>query len=474
MTESHFNMVVVGTGFASTFFLHEYLRHAKPSDKVLVLERGRDLSYNWKLEHKANTDISSESTYRNATPKKGWVQTMAFGGGACWEGNTPRFHPSDFRLRTLHGIGDDWPFGYEELEPYFCEVEELMGVAGVASSAYPRSRPYPSPPHALNAFDRALQAHFPDQYIAMPSARASVPRPGRPACCNNGVCSICPIQAKFQVDLHMRHVYADPRVTLRTEAEVVRLDVQGGVARAVVFMEGRIERRAVADLVAVGAHAIMTPYLLLRSGLDDAALGRYLNEQVGVPVRIHLRGLKNFGGGQRISGLGTMFVDHGDRGRTPGCLVEGFNVPWLRAEFGRWREVAFIKFVFEDIPSEKNYVKVGTDGRPEVHYAEHSDYVLKGIASVGDRVNELLAALPVDEYSIEIDSSKLDSEAHIQGTTRMGLDPATSVVDPQQVHHRVRNLVVLGSSVFPTCPAANPTMPLSALSVRAARKLFAQ
>jgi len=61
----------------------------------------------------------------------------------------------------------------------------------------------------------------------------------------------------------------------------------------------------------------------------------------------------------------------------------------------------------------------------------------------------------------------------VQCTTPMGLDPATSVVDADLRHHRVRNLLVLGASVFPTCPPANPTLTLSALSTRAARRLFA-
>ena len=60
----------------------------------------------------------------------------------------------------------------------------------------------------------------------------------------------------------------------------------------------------------------------------------------------------------------------------------------------------------------------------------------------------------------------------VQGTTRMGNDPNDSVVDRNLVHHRARNLLVLGSGAFPSCPAANPTLILSALSVLAARKLM--
>jgi choline dehydrogenase-like flavoprotein len=59
------------------------------------------------------------------------------------------------------------------------------------------------------------------------------------------------------------------------------------------------------------------------------------------------------------------------------------------------------------------------------------------------------------------------SEGHNLGTTRMGDDPATSVVDRHLIHHRVRNLFVLGGSVFPTISPSNPTLTICALSLRA-------
>jgi choline dehydrogenase-like flavoprotein len=54
----------------------------------------------------------------------------------------------------------------------------------------------------------------------------------------------------------------------------------------------------------------------------------------------------------------------------------------------------------------------------------------------------------------------------------MGNDPSDSVVDRTLRHHKVRNLLVLGSGAFPTCPAANPTLTLSSLSTWAAARLL--
>lgn len=63
---------------------------------------------------------------------------------------------------------------------------------------------------------------------------------------------------------------------------------------------------------------------------------------------------------------------------------------------------------------------------------------------------------------------------HHIGTTRMGGDPRTSVVDAQCRVHSVRNLFVAGSSVFPTSSQANPTLTLIALSLRLGQHLSRQ
>jgi choline dehydrogenase-like flavoprotein len=65
-----------------------------------------------------------------------------------------------------------------------------------------------------------------------------------------------------------------------------------------------------------------------------------------------------------------------------------------------------------------------------------------------------------------------DTTAHIQGTVVMGNDPETSIVDRYLVHHRLRNLLVLGASAYPTAAPAYPSVTVSALSLWAADHLF--
>lgn len=214
----------------------------------------------------------------------------------------------------------------------------------------------------------------------------------------NGVCSICPIGAKFQVDLHMRDLYDDPRVTLKLGHEVTNLVAENRTIKQVVCKNGDSEFSFNCDFVALGAHGIMSPYILLNSGINDYAVGKFLSEQHSVDVRVNLAGVDNYDGGQRVTGYGSMFLNEANRNKIAGCAIENYNIPWLRAEFGKWRQVAFIKFVFEDLPSEENKVTLGDNGKPNVQHAKLSDYALGGIRDIDRRVNLLLKDLPVEDY----------------------------------------------------------------------------
>ncbi|NIP59199.1 MAG: GMC family oxidoreductase, partial [Gemmatimonadetes bacterium] len=73
-------------------------------------------------------------------------RSMVLGGQALhWGGTTPRFSPEDFRLRSLFGVAVDWPLTYEELDPFYQEAEERIGVAGEQGPPEldPRGAPYP-------------------------------------------------------------------------------------------------------------------------------------------------------------------------------------------------------------------------------------------------------------------------------------------------------------------------------------------
>jgi choline dehydrogenase-like flavoprotein len=471
-----YDLVLVGTGFASTFFLHRYLQRTGPRTRVLALERGESHSHRWQLDHEDDLQREADRSFVNSSAWKPWVFRLAFGGGSnCWWACTPRMLPEDFRLRSRYGVGQDWPLGYDDLETYYSEAEAIMAVSGPDDgSPYPMSRPYPLPPHRFTDPDRLFKQRFPDQFFQQPTARPSRDLPSnRPRCCASGICHGCPIDSKFTILNELAHLYEDPRVTLLTNATVEALDVAGNRVTGVRYRRDGADRVAHGDLVGLGANAIFNPYLLLRSGLTHDAVGRGLVEQVSATVDVMLSGVNNFQGSTSITGLGYMLYGGHHRRERAAALMETSNVPALRAERGRWRQRLLLKFIYEDLPQPENRVSIdsASPGRPVVTFERRSSYAEAGIAALPADLAGVLDPLPVERF--EILRARGGSEAHILCTTPMGTEAAGSVVDPGLVHHQVRNLLVMGGSVFPTAAPANPTLTICALSMRAADRMLA-
>jgi choline dehydrogenase-like flavoprotein len=471
----HYDVVAIGSGFATSFFLAEYLRRAPASARLLVIERGPRIPHETRIERRMLPEWAGENVVRRAGDLgKQWTFTMGFGGSSnCWWGCTPRMLPADFRLRSLHGVGRDWPIDYDTLEPFYAEAEEIMQISGPDDGGpSPRSRPYPQPPHRFADADRLLKAKYPKLFFPQPTARARIGTGTRAPCCGNAVCHLCPVNAKFTIENGLPELHADPRVTLVTETQALDLDISGATARSVRVRrpDGREERLG-ADLVLLGANAIFNPFLMLRSGMEGHMIGRGLTEQASVRVDIDLRGVENFQGSTSITGNGWMFYDGEHRATRAACLVESWNAPDFRLEPGRWRERLNLKFIAEDLPQERNRVEVDPlqPDRPLATFHGHHDYALAALVRAPEMAAEMMDGLPVER--IHPPRALAVTEGHVQCTTMMGTDPADSVVDAGLVSHRVRNLVVLGASVFPTASPANPTLTIAALSLYAARRL---
>ncbi len=471
-----YDAVVVGTGFASTFFLKKYLKKVAPSKKVLVLERGYFYSHRDRLK-----EILGESTVKNPNPKseetfinptkKEWVFQPGFGGSSnCWYGCTPRFLPSDFKMKTLYGVASDWPLSYEDLDPYYEEVEDIMSISGPAVTPFPRKKAYPLPPHKFTTVDSILNKQFPEQYIGQATARARVAVNGRGACCASTVCYTCPVDAKFTIENSNIGVYDDPRVEVIYGAQVLSLELSGGVARKVFFMKDGKEQSVAGEIVVLGTNPIFNSHILLNSGDNHSLTGRGVGEQLGLEATAYLDKLECGGGSSWVNANGYMLYDGPHRKEYAACLMEGSNYPFLRMESGKWRNMARFRMIFEDLPLDVNHISTSANKlKPTVHHEQHSPYTLKAVEKMKEKLPGVLSCLPVEKIEY---SPFFLSEAHIVGGTRMSNDVKEGVVDKNLVHHNYRNVFVLGSGSFTTYTPANPTLTLSALSMHAADNSF--
>jgi choline dehydrogenase-like flavoprotein len=474
----NYDLVVVGTGFASTFFLKKYLSKAPQTAKILVLERGHLYPHTERVkkERGENTPFDKlntpfPDTFVNNNPEKQWIFQPAFGGSSnCWSGCTPRFLPSDFRMKSLFGVANDWPVQYDELDPYYSEVEEIMSISGPDDTPFPKRKPYPLPAHSFTAVDKILKEKYGNLYISQPTARASRPVNGRGKCCASAVCSVCPVNAKFTIENSNMNVYEDRRIELLNGAQVQSIDLQQNVVKKVTFIKDNKEHEASGEVFALGANAIFNAHILLNSGDTNPFTGKGLGEQVGLETTVYLENLATVGGSTWVNANGYMLYDGEHRKEYAACLMETSNFPFIRIEQGKWRNMAKFRMVFEDLPDDANRVSTTADKlKPQVHHKGPSAYTMKGIERMKKLLPEILSCLPVEKIE---HLEPFGSEAHILGTTRMGNTASEGVVDKHLIHHQYRNLFVLGSGSFTTYTPANPTLTLSALSLHAADRSF--
>ncbi len=471
----HYDVLIVGTGFASSFFLMRYLEHAPPNAKILVLERGNEDSKAWQLANRLTSSIDPEDIFDNQTPWKEWYTSPGFGGNSkCWMGGSTRMMPGDFKLKSRYGVGVDWPISYDDLEPYYAIVEQVMLVSGPADSPMPRSRPVPLVPHRFSDPDALLKKHFPDGWFQMSTARASVATGRRGVCCASGICGLCPVDAKFTIQNGLAEIYKDPRVSLQLRCEAQTVETSAGVAQAVNYLHEGKPTRDAADLIVLGASGLFNPHILLRSGFTHPLIGRRLHEQMPVYATLDLKGVKAYNGSTVLTGLGYLFYEGEHRRDYAACMIETWNSPFayraqnaLRLERGRWNERLMLGFLFDDIPNDRSRVTVSPrdPSVAQVHFEDYSEYAKKAADRIPHMIDKLSEALPIERV---VETALSTTAAHIQGTVVMGDDPATSVVDRYLIDHQYRNLLVLGSSAYPTASPSYPTLTVSALSLWAA------
>ena len=433
-------------------------------------------------------------------------------GGTTWHwlGTTLRFVPDDFRLRSKFGVAIDWPLSYDDLEPWYCEAERELGVAGdpKADLNAPRSQPYPLPPIPLSYADQrtaAALAATPYSVQPTPQARNSERYDDRPPCCGSGSCiPICPVQAKYDA---MSHVTKAERlgVPIVADAIVTHLEVgaDGRITSLTVKRPDGSEDRATGKVIVIAAHGIETPKLLLQSrserlpnGVANSSglVGRYLMDHpsqlnwalAGEPLGAHrgplsTAGIESTRAGDWRSDHAAFRIQLDNRGwawpaAAPDSTARALIEQGLRgAELDRAlaertsREINFVPMV-EQLPLLDNRIVPDFDRRdaigvprPRITY-RIDEYSRKALEHGRRIAREMFKAIRATEIH---EAPDIVSAGHVMGTYRMGTDAKQSVVNPDHRSHDHPNLFLLGSGVFPTGAASNPTLTIAALTLRA-------
>jgi gluconate 2-dehydrogenase alpha chain len=453
-----------------------------------------------------------------------------------------RLNPWDFKVasETTRRYGaqripkgstvEDWPFGLDELEPYYDIVEREIGVSGQAGNIDgaidmrgnifegPRKREFPMPPLRGTGFTdmmagaaRKLGWHaFPG-----PAAINSQTYEGRPSCFYHGYCSRggCPINAKSSTAVStIPKAQETGRLKVVSQATVTRVDVDERTGRAsgVTYLKGGAEYFQPAAVVLLASYTYENVRLLLLSksrpfpnGLSNnrGQVGRHyfshntrssvialfpfnLNNWYGLPaqgVAIDDWADDNFDhSGLDFIGGGNLWV-YSDRRPIEAAKMSTFgNAPtwgsgwksFIRENADRWN---FSYLQKTTLPYEDNYLDLDPTvkdplGFPVIRItADYKDNEKKIGAFIQDKMEQWYRE--AGAIAIERVAWYDGSSPHAYGGTRRGDNRETNVVDRFGFSHEVPNLGVLGASVMGTSGARNPTLTAQALAWRTADHL---
>jgi gluconate 2-dehydrogenase alpha chain len=453
-----------------------------------------------------------------------------------------RLNPWDFKVVSettrRYGAGripagstvEDWPFGLEELEPYYDKVEYALGVSGQAGNVNgvidrrgnifegPRARAFPMPPLRGTEFTDLMGTAarrlgwnpFPG-----PAAVNSEQYDSRSACLYHGYCSRggCHVSAKNSTAVStIPRAQRTGNLEIVTEAHVtrIRVDRDGRASGVEYFKNGEMFVQP-ADVVLLAGYTYENTRLLLLSTSDAypnglannrGQVGRHyfthnqaagvlalfphqLNRWYGLPaqgVAIDEWADDNFDHGELdFIGGGNLWVYSDQRPIAAASMPTFDRAPrwgpewkkFVMASADRWCNSYIQKTT---LPYDDNYLDLHPTVRDPLGdpvcriTADHKDNERKLADFTQDKMEQWFREAGAIA-TLRAPLGTMGVSTHAYGGTRMGDNPETNVVDRFGFCHEVPNLGLLGASVMGTSGARNPTLTAQALAWRTAAHL---
>jgi choline dehydrogenase-like flavoprotein len=474
----------------------------------------------WELEGEPYTVADGENFL--------WWRARMLGGRTNhWGRISLRFGPWDFKGRSRDGLGDDWPIGYEDLRPYYDDLDRLVGLFGTNEGLPNDPDGIFQPPPPPRAHEHLVKRACAGLGIPCIPARLSVltrELNGRPACHYCGQCGRgCATRSNFSSPSVLLPPALDTgRLEIRTGAMAREvLTDRSGLASGVSYVDTSTGREQVvrARIVVLAASACETARLLLNSksprhpnGLANSSgcVGRYLTDTTGVSLAGQVPALESLPpynddgtGGMHVYVPGWLYGRKLDFARayhiepSGGREMPGLGILWgiesiqgggygrkLKADYRRlYGSIVSFDARGEMIPSADCYCELDPEtvdrfGIPvlrfhwkwsehEIQQARHMQQTMAGIVeAMGGKV---MGALPGRErdYGLEAGGEII----HEAGTTRMGSDPKTSVLNAWCQAHDCKNLFVADSGPFVSNAHKNMTWTILALAMRTSRHI---
>jgi choline dehydrogenase-like flavoprotein len=447
------------------------------------------------------------------------VPQMVGGGTVHWQGWLPRFTESDFKLRSIAGDVPgttlvDWPITYAELEPYYTQVEWSFGVSGgggINKFESFRSKDYPCPPLPATRYAQKFhQGCLKLGYNSFPTPMAALSRPynGRPVTVQSAFAQQHgdPTGTRSSaLSVFVPDALKTGRYDLRADCYVHDIAVnEHGRCKSAIYQDADgdfIEQEADVFILACGA--VESARLMLLScsrrfphGLanDSDLVGRNATyHEYSAAVGVFEDPIYAWAGGGYVAASSFQFYEHDEsRGFVGGCHIAcaGVGIPlpinWSIPGRPAWGAEAkqidrdffnrsfAVGMVLHDLPQHESRVELDDKvkdawGLPVARITNkiHENDLKMG-RWVIDRNTEILEAAGAKKVYRVYPQRITGNCSHQHGTTRMGNDPKTSVLNKWCQAHDVDNLFVVDGGPFPTGTGANPTLTIMANAWRVA------
>lgn len=474
----------------------------------------------WGFNDYSKTLVVNEKDHPYTGTRYAWVRSRVVGGKTnIWGRLALRLSDYDFKAASHDGYGIDWPISYADLAPYYDRVDRYLGVSGFPENLPQMPDGQFMRPLKLNYSELHLRETLKGMDRVLTPYRAGVATDTlkhnkyRSHCYGRGACNRhvggCDIHAAFDSPTGLIRPAMDTgNLTLRPNSTVyeVTVDKNTGKATGVAFLDSESKKsyQAKAKVVILAASTLESARLILLSksstypngignssghvghnfcehimgpsvaGIMPELIGKPRTLDDGRPGGFYVPRFRNIKSRQPNFIRGYGFEGGGGCGMIPGTAytAPGFGEEYKKhvrdyagatIEMGAFGEV---------LPRYENYVEIDPNtkdawGIPVLrfHY-RFGENELNMAKDMWTTAREMFEAAKFEIVSVTKTPLPEGWSIHELGTSRMGNDPKTSVVNQFQQSHDVPNLLVVDGSTHVTASAQNPTWTIMALCWR--------
>jgi choline dehydrogenase-like flavoprotein len=516
--KTKYDYIIVGSGVAGITIAKKLLEN-NPKTSILMLEAGPEIPskvrrswWDYITLNKTPYDFTYDTKWEaKSVGNINWMsegaRVKAVGGSTMhWGAWCLRFKPEDFQLYTNTGEGADWPITYDDLEEYYNQAEEYLSVCGDDSENWsPRSKLYPMPPFQWTAADGVMLEAFEELGIKpgkMPIARYR-------KCFTTGTCKYCPFGSRFSAQNILTDLLENKKYknfTLRANSPVRKVNSKSKAEVDSVECLNNITGEVTletADNYIICSGSYETPKLLMNSknefwqngiGNDNDFLGRFIISHSMLKVRGHYptnkeRWFQEYDFPTLMSrtydsperqkiGKIFLFKDRVSPNQDIASLMIAGKTPEEIDQIMSGPMTMELQAFMEEKGKFENRLEIveGTDrfGLPLTKISFDRTPQEKENALIN---LELMKTVLIKMgFTVGENDARVDDPGahHTTGTCRMGKTEDLGVADENLKVFGVNNLYLCSNGVFPSGSAVNPTLTLTALSMRLADNLISK